>query len=109
MSLEKIVRPFQLGDVFNARKVAPRDQAPIEEQEDVEVEWGGTISSNYNRWQITNTLVGGVSKFSEKSRVTSTQRIENPSDPTQFVDVERIEKLTLASTDGKEIDFTLNG
>lgn len=107
MSLERIIRPFQTGDAFTARRLPPTEQ-PGEPQEDVVVDWGTTISSNYNVWEIQNGLIGGNVQLTEQSRVTSTQRIENPDDPDQFVEVERIEKLVLASDQGHQLNFTLN-
>lgn len=106
MSLEKVVRPFQSGDPFTARRLTPVKQRATEDEEDVVVLWGDGISSTYTAFAVSG-LVGGTVNYTEKSRVTSTQRIENPDDATQFVDVERIEKLTMANSQGNEIEFNL--
>lgn len=107
MSLENIIRPFQLGDVFTAR-VLPNVQQPATAPADpVEKTFGDDSSGDYTQFQLSG-LVGGVVTYNEKSRVTKTVRIHNPDDDSQFVDVERIQKLVLASSKGDEIHFNLN-
>lgn len=105
MSLEQIIRPFQGYDPFNARRLPP--QQTVEAPEDVETSWGQGGSGNYSQFTLSG-LVGGTVNYAEKDRVTETVRIENPDDPSQFVDVERIKQLRLANEQGNEILFNLN-
>lgn len=107
MSLERIIRPFEASEVFTARVLAPATQPASAPEPDVELLWGDGNSGDYSQFQLSG-LVGGVVTFEEKSRVTRTVRVTNPDDDSQFVDVERIEKLVLASNRGDEIHFNLN-
>ncbi len=107
MSLERIVRPFQLNEVFTARHTAPVDQMPVAPQEDVTKSWGGTISGTYTQFALSG-IIGGTVIYTEKDRVTQTVRVENPDDSSQFVDVERIVSMRLANDQGNEIHFNLN-
>ncbi|MBX9606407.1 MAG: hypothetical protein K2Y51_09285 [Gammaproteobacteria bacterium] len=46
--------------------------------------------------------------YTEVSRVTSTVRVENPGDPAQYVDVERIDQILFASGDGRTLLLKFN-
>ena len=46
--------------------------------------------------------------FTETARVTTTVRIENPSDSSQFVDVERIDRISFVGPDGVVRTFVLS-
>lgn len=46
--------------------------------------------------------------YTELSRLSSTVRVENPSDPAQFVDVERIDSVTLETTTGERMTLVFN-
>ena len=46
--------------------------------------------------------------FTEKSRVTTTVRISNPQDANDFVDVERIDRISFQGPDGVIRTFVLN-
>ncbi len=46
--------------------------------------------------------------FTEKSRETTTVRITNPLDTDDFVDVERIDKISFDGPDGRVRTFVLN-
>ncbi len=46
--------------------------------------------------------------FTEKSRETTTVRISNPLDAADFVDVERIDKISFTGPDGVVRTFVLN-
>lgn len=107
MKLEAIIRPFQLGDVFNARSLPPVQPPTTEPKADVDKVWGKGNSGNYTAFVLSG-LVGGVVTFNETSRVTRKVRVTNPTDSSQFVDVERIEKLVMATSKGDEIHFNLN-
>lgn len=112
--LEQVVRPFQQGLVFTARTLPPPpNQAgpslgfdPSYPAEDIVQEWGGTIQLLYKAIGVKN-LYGGA-ELTEVSRQTTTVRVENPDDPTQFVDVERIQKLHMRDENGADHFLTLN-
>ena len=46
--------------------------------------------------------------FTETARVTTTVRIENPSDSSQFVDVEVIDRISFVGPDGVVRTFVLS-
>lgn len=46
--------------------------------------------------------------FTETTRQTTTVRITNPSDPADFVDVERIDRISFSGPDGVIRTFVLN-
>lgn len=106
MSLEKIVRPFQTPEVFDARTLTPQ-QLQDENPDDAVATWGAPSSGDYTQFQISG-LVGGTTTYTEKSRVTENVRVENPDDPSQFVEVERIKELRMANEQGNELLFKLN-
>lgn len=106
-NLEGIIRPFQIGDVFDARTLTPPAQPNNTPKADIIEIWGDDDSSDYQAYQLSG-LIGGKVIYKEKSRVTSTHRIFNPEDSGQFVDVKRIDKLVLASDKGDEIHFQMN-
>ena len=49
-----------------------------------------------------------VLEFTEVSRETTTVRISNPADPADFVDVERIDRISFKGPDGLIRAFILN-
>jgi len=103
--LEGIVRPFQTDDVFTARQLPPV-QLPIEPQDDIEAVWGNPISLQFKAIGIKN-LHGGA-KLHETSRTTTTVRVENPSDSSQFVMVEKIRSLQMKDETGADHSFDFN-
>lgn len=96
-SFERIVRPFQNGDVFNAR-VLPPAQITVDVNPPVHVEWGGTQDTDYVE-EPSPTSMGFQSEWNEdkSQRVSDTVRVENPDDATQAVNVERIKKMVLVN------------
>lgn len=72
----------------------------------INVLYGNPISLQLAAIGITN-LFGGV-KLTEKNRTTSTKRIFNPSDHTQYVDIKRIETLIMADENKQEHHFAFN-
>lgn len=103
-SMEGIVRPFQSGDIFTARVLTP--VAPAAElPPDVEQEYGGPVSLITKAIGITDL---NSRSLQETERRTSVVRVENPTDPEQFVDVERIDFMKLKDANGQEWDWTLN-
>jgi hypothetical protein len=106
MSLERIVRPFAPGEVFTAR-VLPPVQPAVAALPDVVLTFGNAIQLLAKPNGVT-ALFGGV-KLNEVSRRTSVKRVFNPSDNSQFVDVERIDQLTLKDAATSQLHtFQLN-
>lgn len=106
-AMENIVRPFESGDVFNARRAAvvPFVAAPLPEA--VVKSWGKGIPAEWQQW--TGVIMDAVvTNYVEKSRTTSIQRIENPENPSNFVDVERTESMVLQREDGQELQLNFN-
>lgn len=105
MSMERIVRPFITGVTpFDARRLAPE---PDRVTNDPTMTWGGPNSGTYTQFQVSG-IIGGQVNYQEKSRVTETVRVENPDDANQFVEVERIRELVMASEKGEQITFKMN-
>lgn len=102
--MERVIRPFQADDVFNAR-VLPPAQLPFEEAEDPSYTFGDGIPGNFKQWGFS--VLNVETDWEEVSRVTTIQRVTNPQDENQFVDVERIEKLTFQSSEGQQIRFNM--
>lgn len=103
--LEQIIRPFQEGDVFTARSLPPGKPAEGV-PEPAAFSWGKGIDPNFLRPDL---IMEFKSKWEEKSRATETVRVENPDDPAQFVDVERIKRLVMRNSDtGEEFEWKMN-
>lgn len=100
--LEGVVRPFVVGDVFNATALPPVQPVNVAKP-DIVFTFGNPITLQMKAIGITN-LFGGV-KLTEISRTTSTKRVFNPADRAQFVDVQRIETLLMQSEDGQQHNF----
>ena len=47
-------------------------------------------------------------QWTEVERTTTTVRVENPDDATQYVDVERIETITFSLADSTRVELTFN-
>lgn len=103
--LEGIVRPFAAGDVFNA-KAFERNQPFLVAKDRIVVQFGNPIKLQMKPIGITN-LFGGA-RLNEITRTTSTKRVFNPSDNTQFVDVERMDYLKMRDDNGQDHEFTFN-
>jgi hypothetical protein len=106
-AMEQIVRPFQIGEVFTARRPVPQPQPLLPDIESVTVSWGRGGGTSYI--QYSN---GGIAEaeivWTEKSSVKEIVRIENPDDPEQYVEIERYNSVTLANQKGQEIRWDLN-
>jgi hypothetical protein len=104
--LEKIIRPFTATDVFTARQLPPTQPA-VAAKPPVVYTFGNAIQLLAKPIGITN-LTGGV-KLSEVSRKTSTVRVTNPQDNSQFVDVQRIDSLIMKDVNSLQIhQFNFN-
>lgn len=49
--------------------------------------------------------VAGAGTFREVARETSTERVENPEDSSQYVDVERVDVVRLVADDGAALEL----
>jgi hypothetical protein len=105
-SLEKIVRPFQAGDVFRARLLPP-NQTPFVIPADNPVTWEGRADGTYTELQPemqTNFKV----EFNEvlDKRQSKLMKVVNPDDNNQKVFIERIDQATFKDKlTGKEETF----
>ncbi|KJS40353.1 MAG: hypothetical protein VR70_05780 [Rhodospirillaceae bacterium BRH_c57] len=50
----------------------------------------------------------GPAVWTEIARTTSTVRVENPEDPEQYVDVERVETLLMRGPGGEQVEWRLS-
>jgi hypothetical protein len=104
MKFETVVRPFQAGDVFTSRVLAPAQPAVI--VEDVLIEWG-----QGNELQMTAIGVKDLNSgkdLREVDRKTTTVRVENPDDESQYVMIERIDALKFKDEFNADRSMTLN-
>lgn len=122
---ESLVRPFSLVQSAGAPALPQRRQLFGDEAESC-ITWGA--SSRFLRsdeieprrtsggFSFTVDLLddeeSGVQNgdriYREISRTVSVIRVENPSDASQFVDVERIETIDFTAPDGGTVRFVLN-
>lgn len=110
MSIEKIVRPFQESDVFNARVLAPQQPALGDAPEDVVLEWEGKADAKWTEEPVPATMGFTTEMVEDKSRrVTESIRVENPDDSSQFVEIERIKSTVFKDqANGKEIPIKMD-
>ena len=94
MSIERIVRPFQLTEVFTARVLPPNQDKPPEEQKNVVIIVKSSADKDYID-EPPPAFMGFQAEWVEdkKRRVTDTVKITNKDDPEQFVEVERIKSM----------------
>lgn len=94
MSLEKVVRPFQTGDVFAPRVLPPTQPGQVVTQtEPSTMTWSGENSGDYDQGPDPWLYGYNANWVEDKSRrETETVRVENPDDPDQYVEIERINK-----------------
>jgi hypothetical protein len=105
-NLEKIVRPFQTGDVFRAR-VLPPAQEPFEIPEDVETDWEGRADSSFTELD-PGIQVNFKVEFEEvlSKRKSKLMKVVNPDDHDQKVFIERIDETTFKDKlTGKEQSY----
>src|SRR3569623_2608304 len=100
MNLEKVIRPFQSVGVCTARSnvPSPPPETTADAPNTATATWAGSQSST---WQATEPpiLTSFKSEWEEdpSQRETDTVRVSNPSDSSQFVDVERIKKAVIVN------------
>ena len=97
MSLEKIVRPFQTGDVLKPRFVPPSQPANAgSPPEEAKLSWSGGTAGDYiqdpDPWLYNIDPAKNSWDEDPSMRVTELVRVENPDDPTQYVEIERIKQ-----------------
>ena len=106
MNLEQIVRPFQDRDVTPPKRVLGmrKEVGPS----DVDFGKGGSKIFLYSTWATTEA--GTINDYREVSRDTKTKRVENPDDPSQYIDIKVTEKLyTRSETDpSRKLNITFN-
>jgi hypothetical protein len=93
-SLEKIVRPFQVGDVFRARRLPP-NQLPFEIPTDEPITWEGRADGTFRELD-TGLQVDFKATWEEdlSKRKSQLMKVVNPDDHDQKVFVERIDECT---------------
>ena len=99
-SLERIVRPFQSKDVAPPSRII---DTTVEAPDNVLIECGkvGTTKTFNASYSCTTTLYVDNSTR-EISRATTTKRITNPDDESQYVDVEVIDTLKSSGLNGQK-------
>jgi len=99
MSLERVVRPFQTGDVFTARAVLPAvPPTGLALSEDVcRLEWSGENPGDYDDIPLDMIFHNFKVEWEENKdkRVTETVRIEQDDNPENFVEVERVQSAMM--------------
>jgi hypothetical protein len=74
-------------------------------------------SSNLSPEQLLDPAIDAASVLrglnagrvlTEIARLVTVVRVENPSDPAQFVDVERVEIVTFGDTDGEKVTLVFD-
>jgi hypothetical protein len=99
MSLERVVRPFQYGDVFTARTIMPTiPPTGIALSDDVcLVTITGENPGEYDDIPDSTIYDNFTVEWSEDvdKRVTETVRIEQEDNPDNFVEVERVQSATM--------------
>jgi hypothetical protein len=93
-SIEKIVRPFQTGDVFRARRLPP-SQLLVTAPELVSVDWEGRADSSYAE-EDPNLQINFKVEWEEdrSKRQSKLMKVVNPDDPDQKVFMERVDSYT---------------
>lgn len=111
MSLEKVVRPFESGDVFRPRVLPPTQPSVVVVPGDpATLTVKGGNSGDYE--EGPDPWVSGFNAewLEDKSRrETETVRVTNPDDEEQYVDVERINQAVFKRrATGEEIKIGID-
>jgi hypothetical protein len=100
MSLERVVRPFQAGDIFTARAVMPAiPPTGINLSDDVcLVTITGENPGEYDDVPDSTIYENFKVEWEEdkSKRVTETVRIEQEDNPENYIEVERVQSATLS-------------
>lgn len=116
-SMEEIVRPFVPIESFSTPRVPPTPTPP---EPEAFLRWGQASAFQFEssfRDKATRGIGfrvgdGGDEEFppvtyTETGRDTSLLRVENPDDPDQFVEVERIDAISFRGPNGRDTIFRL--
>ena len=92
-SLELLVRPFQSKDVTPSKRIigAEKTVDPV----NVSIGASGGTAFVFRAFSVIEFKTEDSFTYKEIDRKTHIKRIENPDDPSQFVDVERIDQISL--------------
>jgi hypothetical protein len=93
-SLELLVRPFQTRNVAPPKRIvgAERTVDPVS----VSIGSPGGNALVFHAWTVFEFQIKDDEfTYKEIDRKTQIKRIENPDDPSQFVEVEYIQEITL--------------
>lgn len=105
MDLEQIVRPFQSKTVLSRNTISV---TPPETSENcivtVGVE-GGSAKTLNGSYRVTKTLYCD-NKAKTKPKKVVTQRIKNPDDEEQYVDVDVIDRMNVSTGGGQDYQKT---
>jgi hypothetical protein len=116
-AVETIVRPFETLQGWPATRRPP----PEQDQNEAYIEWTAKVpaevmtldafvgGSNFTEMVYENNdseeddddQETGLQEFSETGRVVTIVRVTNPEDPSNYVDVQRVERLFLNGPNGK--------
>ena len=109
-SLELLIRPFQSKDVTPPKRIigAEKTVNPV----NVSIGSGGGNALVFRAWAVLEFTTDDHFTYREVERKTSTKRISSDSDPSQFVDVETVDRVLLknkVNPDEKRIYEFKNG
>lgn len=92
-SLELLVRPFQARTVTPPKRVTVGEKAvdPV----NVSIGAEGGMALAFSAFTVIEFKTEDSFTYQETERRTSIKRITNPDDSSQYVDVERIEQVSL--------------
>jgi hypothetical protein len=92
-ALELIVRPFQSKDVTPPKRIieAEKQVDPV----DVSIGSEGGTALLFRAFSVIEFKTEDSYTYREIDRKTHTKRVENPDDPSQYVEVERIDQISL--------------
>lgn len=93
-NLELAIRPFQTRDVTPPTKIVGKEQDPPETPVMMLGDEGGTV---FKLIALSSTSIETVAptQLKEASREVHSERIENKDDPSQFVEVDVMDKVEL--------------
>lgn len=103
-NLETIVRPF-VTESFGSRALVP--VGPVgPTKPNIVVSWGNASALQAKAIGVKDLNSGKF--WTEQDRKTTRVRVHNPDDPTQFVDLDRIDELHMQDEKGNDHFMTLN-
>ncbi len=110
MSLERVVRPFQTGDVFTARGVMPAVPASGNalSNDECVLTWTGENPGDYDDIPDATMFDNFKVEWEEDAskRVTEVVRIEQEDNPENWVEVERVQSAVMTDRQtGRTINF----